>query len=247
MTAPGLAREARRALVPWNHSVGLAWADVLRACGLDTTGTVAEVGPGFTDKIAHGLAELRFSGTLLLIEPTASARAWACERYRTLLPAADVVGEPASIDDVTHWSDRAIDAVVSNHVLDDMLLHAAVEPAARDALFGEMRPGAPCLPAFVRAWADLVAEPGRLDKLVAGVADAFTRYVVATRPRVVALHQYPSWTHRRNGMAFIHAESLRVMRMLEARLLESGLRRLRAPVRLGRRGSTEWLLMSWPR
>lgn len=247
MTAPGLARGARRAPLPWNHSVGLAWADILRACELDPNGTVAEVGPGFTDKIGHGLAELRFRGTVLLIEPTASARVWACERYRTLLPAAKVIGVPAPIDASTRWSDIVVDAVVSNHVLDDMLLYAAIEPGTRDALFGEMRHGEPCLPAFVRAWNDLVAEPIRLGRLVASVAEAFAQYVAATRPRLVALNQYPSWTHRRNGLPFIHAESIRVMRVLEGRLLEMGLRHLRAPDRLGRRGSAEWLRMSWTR
>jgi hypothetical protein len=248
VSAPGLARAAVRPFDPWNQSVGLAWADVLRASALDPQGIVAEVGPGFTDKVGHGLAALGFRGTLLLIEPTTSARRWACERYRALLPMADVIGVPARVAEAASWTDIAdIDAVVSNHVLDDMLLCAAVGPATRDVLFGGMRPDAPCTSPFVNAWTTLVQDTHRLERARTAVVDELTGFVGAARPRVVAFREYPSWTHQTNGLAFIHAQTERVMADLEVALRNIGLHRLRVPDAPGPDDETAWLLMSWER
>lgn len=246
VSAPGLAA-AVPALDPWNQRVGLVWAEVLRACGLDLRGTVSEVGPGFTDKVGHALADLRFRGTIALIEPTTSARIWACDRYRGLLPAATVDGVASCLGQAASWTGTEVDAVVANHVLDDMLLHTAVEPCDRDAFFGGMRPDIPCAAPFVRAWTALMNDARRLERARIAVVDEFTRYVVATRPRIVAIREYPSWTHRANGLAFIHGQSVRVMRDLADALRDVGLDDLHVPNRQRLLDPSEWLLMSWAR
>jgi hypothetical protein len=246
VSAPGLAA-AVSALDPWNQRVGLVWAEVLRACGLDLRGTVAEVGPGFTDKVGHGLADLGFSGTIALIEPTTSARNWACERYRGLLPDANVVGVPSDVRYAASWTGANVDAVVANHVLDDMLLHAAVDPHDRDALFDGMRPDIPCAGPFVRAWSDLMADVLRLERARITVVDEFARYVAATRPRIVAIREYASWTHRASGLAFIHGQSVRVRNDLAAALRDVGFDDLHVADRHRLLEPSEWLLMAWAR
>jgi hypothetical protein len=228
----------------WHRLVGLDWARVLASQGLGSSGSVVEIGPGFTDKVGQGLAALRFQGTLRLVEPTASACTWACDRYRGLLPAARVLALSTSLADASTSTATSIDALVSNHVLDDMLLRAAVDPSSRDVLFSEMQPGAPCTSFFVRAWFRLMADQRRLDRLGSAVAEEFAQYAAATRPRLIVINQYPSWTHLRAGLAFIHQQALRVMHLLEKRLFKLGHARQRVPASLYLRNPAKWLIMS---
>jgi hypothetical protein len=137
-----------------------------------------------------------------------------------------------------------VEALVSNHVLDDMLLRAAVDGSSREALFGEMQPGAPCTAFFARVWLSLMADRRRLEHLSLAVAEEFAQYAVAARPRLIVVNQYPSWTHLRGGLGFIHPQGLRVMHLLEERLFELCYQRRCTPASLQLRTPAKWLIMS---
>jgi hypothetical protein len=161
-----------------------------------------------------------------------------------MLPRAAVLAVPRSLADASTRPVQRADALVANHVLDDMLLRAAVDASIREALFSEMQPGAPCATSFVRAWLGLMAEQPRLHRLRLAVAEDFARYVAATRPRLVVMHQYPSWTHLRGGLGFIHPQGLQVMRLVEERLLRLGHERRSPPTSLHLCNPADWLIMS---
>ncbi len=202
----------------WSTSLGHAWAAMLRAHGLNPAGTVLEVGPGFGDKVARGLAALDFRGTAVLVEPNAEAARWAAERYRSLLPRAEVVVVRRPVPEWRPPRGLRVDALVSNHLLDDLILHAALPPRASAGVFSVMRPGAACSRAFVRSWRGLLASPGPLEHVITRVAADFALYVAEVRPRLVLLNQYPSWRHDRRGLGPIYTQALRLMRLLSAEL-----------------------------
>jgi hypothetical protein len=227
----------------WNGSLGAKWAVVLRVHGVERHETVVEVGPGFTDKIALALAALGFHGTVALVEPTFSACAWAMRRYQTLLPGVRVVAMPVALARAAPDGDVAVDVLVLNHVLDDMLLRASVSESSAAKLFDGMRPGSTCSVAFVDAWRRIVARRGRVERAITRVADEVAMYVMRHQPRLILLHEYPGWIQQRHGLGIVHELSLRAMVAVEDRLGGLGFTRARVPAPAAAAAST-WLVMS---
>lgn len=202
----------------WNRWLGCAWARMLRSQRLSPTGTVAEIGPGFTDKIARGLAALGFRGTVVLIEPNPAASTWAAARYRHLLPQAKLIVVQRPIPKGRLPRSHSVEALLSNHILDDLILNAALPSAISARIFARMQPGLSCSPLFIRRWRALLARAERLESLLAQVAADFTDYVAELQPRLVLLNQYPSWRHNLHGLDAIHTQALRLMRLIAAGL-----------------------------
>jgi hypothetical protein len=202
----------------WSALLGQAWAEMLRGRRLSPSGTVVEVGPGFTDKVARALAALDFRGLVVLVEPNAAAAAWAYECYRRRLPHAEVQVVPRPVPDGKIPSGRRVDALVANHFLDDLILNAALSPDACTEIFASMTAGSPCSRAFVARWRGLLVRSGELTRLTSRVAEQFTNYVAELRPRLVLLNQYRSWRHEARGLGSIHTHALRLMGLLESSL-----------------------------
>lgn len=210
----------------WNRAVGTLWTDLLRGRNLDR-GTVMEIGPGFSDKIAFGLAGLRFRGTIILAEPNPAARRWAVNRYRELLPSARVVPAAARVQELRAAS--RIDALLANHVLDDLLLEASTPRRLSARLFSQMRPDAPCSPAYVEAWRTSLP---CAQKLATDIAAS----IVSLRPGLLAFNDYASWRHAAPALTPIHRLSRQMMEALRSRLFTSGMR-----CALRDTGSMRWL------
>jgi hypothetical protein len=229
----------------WNRIMGVGWCQVLRSVGLNSEATVVEVGPGFSDKIAHALAALEFCGQLVLVDPTPSARRWARQRYQHLLPGAKILIDPFCLA-TARPKTRKVDALVSNHVLDDMVFRLAVPPDVSGALFAGMRPGLPCAPEFVQAWQRVQAKPATLEALVQIAGDEFAGYVERIAPRVVIVNEYLSGTHDRFGLTSVHELGLQVLDRLENRLKAIHFVRARAAVPSDPM-DVSWLIMSGSR
>ncbi len=225
----------------WDSLLGYAWAEMLRGQRLSLTGTVVEIGPGFTDKIARGLAALDFRGTLILVEPNEEAGAWALERYRRLLTKAEVLLVQRAVFDCKIPQARSAEALLSNHIFDDLILNAALPPQVSARIFSQMQPGAPCSRMFIRRWRELLSSPEPLGLLITQVAEDFTKYVAEMQPRLVLLNQYPSWRHNQRGLGSIHTQALRLMQLLEAGLAAA---RADYPAHLssGSQDSVRWLV-----
>jgi hypothetical protein len=214
----------------WNHAVGEFWTDILRGRRLER-GTVMEIGPGFSDKIAHGLAALGFRGTIVLVEPNEPARRWAVDRYRRLLPQAQVVAMATRVQHL-RVSNR-IDAVLANHVLDDLLIDAWVPASVSAHLFSTMRPDASCSLMFVETWRQILASSlPSIHELANDVASS----IASIRPGLLALNDYPSWRHSAPVLAPIHRVSQEMMKVLASQLRAHG----RSCV-LRNTGSMQWL------
>jgi hypothetical protein len=213
---------------------------VVREQGFPVDGTVVEIGPGFAAKIGFGLAGLGFRGTVLLVEPDPAAREWAARRYRELLPAAEVVARPEPVPESNYLDGREVDLLAGNHVLDDLLLDAALPAADSARMFTAMRPGTDCSEAFIGAWRRLLREPDRVARAIRRVVDDLTGYIRAGRPGVVLLNQYPSWRHDQCGLGVIHETSLELLRLLAAELGATA-------VRCAPEGTMAWLTARGPR
>jgi hypothetical protein len=202
-------------------------------------GRVVELGPGFSAKVGHGLAELGFYGEVVLVEPNRQARLSAAERYRRLLPRAEIRTLP-------HLPAQAgpVDLLLANHVLDDLFLGAQLPFQESDRLFAEMRPGRECSEVFLRTWRELLRDPATIDCKIDALVGDLVRHVHATRPRSLIMNQYPSWRQGECGLGAIHEIGLAALRRLAGRLE----RDLARPVCLRRLGEADmhWLTSTTP-
>lgn len=229
-TGPHRVADARVRFSNWNGVVGESWTDLLLDRNLDR-GTVMEIGPGFSDKIALGLAGLGFHGTIILVEPNAAARQWAISRYRELLPDAHVVTLARRLQDLRET--RRIDALLANHVLDDILLDASIPKALSARLFPTMRPDAPCSRTFIETWRSILAGVHAYPlKLATDIATS----IASMRPGLLAFNDYASWRHAAPVLAPIHRVSRELMQALQWRLGTHGM-----PCVLRDNGSMRWL------
>jgi hypothetical protein len=223
------------AIDAWDRYLGSLWACVLRRQRIPLDGRVVELGPGFSAKVGHGLAQLGFYGEVVLVEPNSQARLSAAERYRRLLPRAAVRILP-------HLPAQAgpVDLLLANHVLDDLFLGTQLPFRDSDRLFAEMRPGCGCSEIFMQTWRKILLDPAAVDRAIDALVGDLVRHVHAIRPGSLAMNQYPSWRQGECGLGAIHEIGLAALRQLAGRLE----RDLARPVRLRRLGDPDmhWLI-----
>ena len=197
LSSPVLAEE-------WNVQIGTVWESLLLTHAVDRRGIIVEVGPGFTDKVGLGLAAHGFRGTLYVVEPNAAARDWVTRRYRQLLDEAEVIAVEEAVPAASERLPVGVDALLMNHVLDDMVLRAALPAADRDRVFAEIRPDQPSPLEAARSWERLLADPDTLSRYRAGIVADVRGLLQRTRPRVFAASQYASWSLTANGFEAVN-------------------------------------------
>jgi hypothetical protein len=200
----------------WDRRIARVWSSMVDASDVDPSGDVVEVGPGFSAKVGLWLAERGFRGTLFLVEPNDGARMWALGRYRRLLPRATLVPVDRSLAEARGAVPRRIDALLMNHVLDDLLLHASVPPGYHETLFASMRPGAACADEVRRAWTVISTNRAALASASASVVEDVSAFCAGVQPRLVVASQYRSWFHAHHALEHVD----RVTAPLLARLAE---------------------------
>lgn len=225
---------------PWDRHLGLLWARVLRQQEIRLDGRVVELGPGFSAKIGHGLAEVGFHGEVVLVEPNDDARWSAASKYLRLLPQAHVRTRPRALRQIGEPVQGGVDLLLANHMLDDLFLSAHLPFRDSDRLFAEMRFGQDCSESFLQTWHRILDDPASVDRAISGVVDDLVRDLVVTRPGCLVINQYPSWRQDKSGLGAIHEIGLTTLRLL-ARRLERDLSR---PVCLRQLGDRDmyWLI-----
>jgi hypothetical protein len=241
MVRPEIAR--RPESPAWDRRVGSRWASILDPRGLRRTGAAVEVAPGFSAKVGYGLRQRRFRGSLFVVEPSSEARDWVCERYRGLIPAAEVIPVGHPLASAAERLPRRVDALLMNHGLDDLVLSAALPPGERERVFGQMRPGVPCQDEVRRVWRLLRTDAHVFTALTDRILSELLALCAAVNPRLLGLSQYPSWFQAQNGLDFVDGMIAPLLRELARRLAGAG----KASVQIVGHGQDEprWLVARW--
>lgn len=195
----------------WPQHIGSIWAALLSNHSLNPSSSIVEIGPGFTDKIGCGLAELRFQGTLYVVEPNKDALKWVVHRYHTLLPKATIIAVNEEIKDACSALPEGVEAILMNHVLDDMVLHASLNPDERQSIFSQIKPGESCLYQVKYTWQSLINDPQNLSELNSNIISELYSLVDHTQARIVGMSQYKSW--------FLHQHKLNEADLIGNKLL----------------------------
>jgi hypothetical protein len=187
----------------WNWHLGSVWAELLRN-SLPRNGSVVEIGPGFSDKIGLALAQLGFSGTLYVVEPTSAALRCTLARYAELLPSARLRSVPSPFQHAFRQLPVSLDALLLNHVLDDLFLCCGLSRAQSHRVFSTMRPGRINANHTRGIWGAVLQEPQRVRFLRHRVATDLRTLVSRTNPRFLGICQYDSWTLKRCGLSRVN-------------------------------------------
>lgn len=206
----------------WGPALGHIWVQHLRKLHLEPDSTLVEIGPGFSAKIGFGLAELGFCGALFLVEPNGSARRWAQREYQRLLPAAQVRTSHRAVPDADLPTEGPVDAIIANHVLDDLLMSYFISAPENDRIFGHMRPGVGCPEKFSEIWREILGSSRVLHELVDRVVEDVVHYIDVVQSDRLILNEYLSWHHRCCGLGRIHRVSLWTLGRLKQRLMATG-------------------------
>jgi hypothetical protein len=206
----------------WDREIGSTWTRIFELHSLDPTGNVAEAGPGFSLKIGMGLQAYGFRGTLYLVEPNAQVRDWVVPRYRELLPSANVIALPSKLASAGRDIPFKLDALLMNHLLDDLMLDAITPEPRCNAIFANMHRGAPCRAEVRSLWQSLADNADQLSSVSQTVIRDVCALYRHTRPRLLGMNQYPSWYQARNGLGMVDEMSAPLLQQLKRDLQPSG-------------------------
>lgn len=197
----------------WDSFVGQVWQAVMAPLALPADSCIIEVAPGSSAKIGHALAALQFSGALHVIEPSTPARKKIAEQYKQLLPAANLHLYDATLVHALPHLPRHADALIGNHIIDDMLLGASTQ--AGDTFDWAAQYSDDIAPQTRAAFAYL---QHKQTAAIAGVASDLAHSIATLAPRHVVLSQYPSSTLQDNGLGALNDSAVTVLDQLRAGL-----------------------------
>ena len=189
----------------WDVFVGQVWQAVLAPLDLPPDATVIEIAPGSSAKIGHALAALGFVGTLHVVEASAPALDILLAQYRRLLPAATLHAHACPLSACRALLPQGAQAVLGNHIIDDMLLAAA---SASGATFDwAVRYSNHVTQDTHSASAELARKP----QVIGAVSRELSDTIAALAPRQCVLSQYPSATLQDNGLDTLNAAATRAL------------------------------------
>lgn len=201
----------------WDHYMGKVWASVLPLTNFRPDGTVVEVAPGASAKIAHALSPLSFRGTLCLVEADPQASVQILEAYKTLLPHASIKLLDGLLRDKVMGLPHNPDLVLSNHPIDDMLLVEACRDSGFDALFEWAKSDAiQHTNVTTQTWAKLSSNQSLLQIAKQSVTQDWKDLVTALAPKSLIISQYASSALTHQGLQNLNDVSKELLLYLKS-------------------------------
>ncbi|MFZ2960454.1 MAG: hypothetical protein WA705_26545 [Candidatus Ozemobacteraceae bacterium] len=178
---------------------GAAWFDLFMAYDLPRDGTVIEINPGKTLKIGHALAMRGFNGTLFVVEPVQIILTEHVDRYKKLLPHAEVIGVSKNLSRVVSDLPVNADALVSGQALEDEIIGKLMPENAQVSAFLD-RYSPEGLEMIGRLWTHLEGNSPGIRKIQDEVAVEWKMLIELLDPRLVLICLDDSCTFTKNGL-----------------------------------------------
>ena len=184
----------------WNRSISEAWYMILKNSLLPKNGTVVEVAPGNVEKIGLALSAYGFQGSIYVIEPHAESLKIITEKYKKLLPNAQIIPLEQTLSESLSVLPNKINALLSNHPLDDMLVGKFINSKSNfDKFFSKMyEKSDQRLTSAV--WSALAKSPQKYIQLKKEITDEWISLIKKTNPEIFIISQYHSMYHNLNSI-----------------------------------------------
>jgi hypothetical protein len=225
---------------PWLANLSNAWCQLFWSRNIPRDGAVVEVGPGHVPKVGHALSAYGFSGRLFVIEPSYAACFRITQSYRQLLPRAHVIPLCARVEYCHALVPTACDALVLNHVLDDLILGKSLSAKEFSNLFDLFSSSLACVDQVRLYWRRLAGEPKQLSIYLDQGRRDILNLIAHCHPRFIGISQYQSWVQHQNGLTLPDFYAVVLLEDLRQDLGEASDDDTRLLTRLGQQ-SERWL------
>lgn len=207
----------------WQDYIATVWAGFFCLHKLSTNAVVIEVGPGFSGKIGRGLAQINFEGTLYVVDQDINAIDFICLYYKEILPNACIIRVNQTLASWRSGLPKQVDALLMNHLLDDLILHAALPPGLEEVVFSNMHPGqASCQTEVQTTWESILNNSKWRDQLTLQVVSQLKYLLKWVKPSLFGMNQYESWFLAQNHLQLVNKYCQQVLAMISADLGPNG-------------------------
>lgn len=196
----------------WNNHIGRIWEDLFISVSLPLDGVVVEVAPGDVPKVGIGLANIKFHGTLIIIEPEKESARKIAASYKKLLPHAQLIVLDSKLDDVVSNLPKNVDLIASNHPLDDMIVGEYLGSSAFQDFFNDHY-NSPAEETR-RIWQELELR-SNINVFRARVAGSWNRVLIDLHPKFLIISQCESFFFKSNGITSPDIHALNVLKLIK--------------------------------
>lgn len=201
----------------WDAYMAGPWHGLFELLKIDNHGTIVEIAPGNSVKIALALAKAGFQGKVYLVEPVEDILAEVSALYREILPGTEIHPLCHMLDEVQHYLPHRPSFIVANHPLDDMILATAQPKSRLGELFGWTAIAQEqTITLSLESWENLAAEPDRLVRVRERIRQEWNDLLRRLQPEHCIISQYPSVTLENHGMAGLNREATAIFAALHS-------------------------------
>ncbi|MES2211759.1 MAG: hypothetical protein V4490_01295 [Pseudomonadota bacterium] len=198
----------------WDDYMAHIWYNLLYFFDLKLDGVIIEVAPGGSTKIAQALEKMVFRGDVHLIEPQAALGRDIYHRYQQILPKATIHLHQNTLQEVIGQLPKRVDALVSNHALDDMLL-AETHYTTPDLFHWAARGDEQSIVPYQQIWGQLKNNPQELQRCINNIINLWTSTIHDVQPKNVLLSQYSSFHMALHQLDDLNHEAWKMLQSLQ--------------------------------
>jgi hypothetical protein len=196
-------------------SVGAVWQNLFDRIELKPSASVLDIGCGYFPKVELGLYYHGFEGTVTLCDPHREALEQASQFLKFFRVPFEAQTHASTVWDI---GEKRFDAVVANHVLDDLILASYAKEHSLD--IGALYSDEDNYMAVWTAISKTTMPAGLLQQLV------HTLITLLAPCGVILFLDYPSFSHRALGMRHLQRVVGDFRAQLVRALRDAGLREL---------------------
>lgn len=200
----------------WDDYISAIWTSLFIHSRLSRKGTIVEVAPGASPKIAYALQKIDFCGEIYIVEPYQKALERICKQYQTLLPKAKLY--PLNcllIESLVHLP-QGLDCCISHHPLDDMIMAMDGGPQIFEQLFSWVNQDKLDIhPNFSAHWQQLHMLPAKISQIEHEIIRQWLLFIEQIQPKLLMMSQYPSLVLETTTMSSLNKKAQQLLQGLK--------------------------------
>ncbi len=184
----------------WNEYIATIWKNIFIKIGLPRYGTIVEIAPGEVNKIGKALEMYGFKGTLIIIEPNEKSLNNLTKEYNSKFKDINLIGINRELKDSIKLLPNKVDAILSNHPLDDMIIGKFLKDKEFNNFFDNCYENYD-LAHIKKIW-DKVESSNNAEEIKNEVGKEFIELFNKTNPEIVIISQYESYFFKTNKIDY---------------------------------------------
>ncbi len=198
----------------FENYMGLVYYHLIKASKLSNINTVVEFAPGFRWKIANGLKNINFTGTIYIIDSNKSVIDFVEEKYKEILPEATVVSINEDLINSIKYLPKNIDLFAANHAIDDMVISRYIKGKKLEDAFNNTEESKSIL---IKCWNELKEEDDVLLNIQDNVYNDLINFFDNINFRLIIMSQYKS-AYYMNQKNYVEDLSKKIFNKLKFRI-----------------------------